>query len=111
MTRSWRARSGRTRKQLRMRMDSGCPVKNRRAVTRLIKTTGLDRGESEALVPAREIKADRIFLDDLAARRVALRRHMPIIGTLGLLLLAKKLHLISTVKPLVAELIAAGRYI
>ena len=86
-------------------------VKNQLAVTRLMKAAGLHVGESEAIVLARERKADRIILDDLAARRVASRRRMPVIGTLGLLLLAKTLHLIPSVQPTLTELIAAGRYV
>lgn len=82
-------------------------VKNRRAVNRLKSVHQLGQGESEAIVLAQELKADYLILDDLPARRAARARRLPIIGTIGLLLLAKEQGLIPAVKPLLDALVAA----
>lgn len=49
----------------------------------------LDLGESEVIALAQELKADRVVLDDLDARRMARRIGLLPIGTLGLLLAAR----------------------
>lgn len=86
------------------------PINNQRAVRQLVNRS-LDLGESEAIVLAKELNADRLLLDDLAARQIASRRKIPLIGSLGLLLLAKTLQLVPAVKPLLSEMIAARRYV
>lgn len=45
----------------------------------------LDAGERAAILLAESLCADLILLDDLAARRLATRRGMPITGVLGIL--------------------------
>ena len=50
----------------------------------------IDLGEAEAITLAFEKKADFIILDDLKARKTAIRNELNAIGTLGLLLEAKK---------------------
>jgi hypothetical protein len=50
----------------------------------------IDLGEAEAITLAFEKKADFIILDDLKARKTAKRNGLNVIGTLGLLLEAKK---------------------
>ena len=45
----------------------------------------LDPGEREAIALAEELQADQLLLDDADARREAARRHLPFIGTLGVL--------------------------
>lgn len=74
----------------------------------LLQTTKLDLGECAAFVLAEKIKADRLLLDDLAARRVALARGLPVIGTIGILLIAKQQGLISSIKQVLNDLIANG---
>jgi predicted nucleic acid-binding protein len=86
-------------------------VTNRRAVTQLMNSASLDRGESEAILIAHELKATYLILDDLAARKVARRRHLPVIGTAGILLLAKTQGLIPAVQPALDALITAGLYL
>ena len=71
-------------------------VKNKEAVQLLL--ADLDLGEAEVIVLANEIKADRLLLDDLDARRFARRIKLPIIGTLGILLTAKLQGEIPSVK-------------
>jgi hypothetical protein len=65
----------------------------------LILGASLGQGESEALALALEIKADLILLDDRAARRLAVALHLPLMGTLGLLLRAKSAGLIPALRP------------
>jgi len=50
----------------------------------------IDLGEAEAITLAFEKKADLILLDDSKARKTARRNDLSVIGTLGLLLEAKK---------------------
>lgn len=49
----------------------------------------LDWGEAESIVLAKTLKADRVILDDLDARRFARRAGLEPVGTLGLLLAAR----------------------
>jgi len=51
----------------------------------------LDRGEQEAIALAQELQADRVLLDETEARQEAVRRKLPIIGTLGILRRAAQL--------------------
>jgi predicted nucleic acid-binding protein len=59
---------------------------------------GLGRGESEAISLALELSADRVLLDDLPARNLAQRLNIPLIGTLGILLAAKRKGLIPAIR-------------
>ena len=64
----------------------------------------LDPGEAEALVLAEELDASWILLDEPKARLAAKLLGLKFVGTVGLLLLAKRLGKISSVKPLLDEL-------
>jgi predicted nucleic acid-binding protein len=74
-------------------------VENRNAVEVLL--ADLDLGEAEVIVLAREIKADRVVMDDLDARRLARRVGLDLIGTMGLLLAA---HLRGEIPSMWAEI-------
>ena len=52
-------------------------------------------GELEAMVLAQEIKADYVLLDDLGARKKAIRQRLNVMGTLGVLKLANAKKIIS----------------
>jgi uncharacterized protein len=84
---------------------------DRKAVQHLIDANRLGRGESEAIVLATELNADYLILDDLAARRYALEQNLPVIGTVGILVVAKAKRLIPSVKQAMDELRGAGKYI
>jgi predicted nucleic acid-binding protein len=73
--------------------------------------TELGLGECAAMILASEIKADQLLIDDLDARRVALSRNLKIIGTVGILLVAKQQGLIYSVKEILDDLITKGKYI
>ena len=66
----------------------------------------LGRGEREAISLAVELQARVILLDDEAARNVAARLGLPIMGTAGVLLIAKERGLIGRVKPHLDALLA-----
>jgi hypothetical protein len=55
--------------------------------------------------------AARLLLDDQEARREAISRNLPVIGTVGVLLLAKRRGLIPGVRQILDDLIAQGTYI
>lgn len=64
----------------------------------------LDKGEAEAIVLAKEQKADLIILDESLGRFHAKHTGLKVTGTIGLLLKAKQLGLIPEIKPLLLEL-------
>ena len=78
------------------------------SVAQLQASTGLDRGESEAIILANELNASLIILDDKDARQYCQTCQLPIIGTVGLLLLAKDDGIIPTIKQPLEALITAG---
>ena len=63
----------------------------------VIKSAGLGAGESEAMALALVLHADRVLLDELAGRKLALRLGVPVIGSVGVLLAAKRKSLIPAV--------------
>ena len=64
----------------------------------------LHLGECATIILAQEINAEQIILDDNAARREAIARGLPVIGTVGVLLVAKTQHIIPVVKPILDNL-------
>jgi len=70
----------------------------------------LDEGESEALALALSTKADAVLVDEVAARDCASCLGLQVIGTLGLLVRAKREGHISLVAPLLRTLLVEGRF-
>lgn len=70
----------------------------------------LDPGEASAIARALEIDAG-LLLDDRAAVVYARALGLKVIGTLGLLILAKRGGLIEQVAPLIVQLQAGGHYL
>ncbi len=68
----------------------------------------LDAGEIAAIAVAKAMDAERLLVDDRAARRAAVRLGLPVIGTLGILLAGRRLHLVDRLAPVLAELRAEG---
>ncbi|HMQ52734.1 MAG TPA: DUF3368 domain-containing protein [Anaerolineae bacterium] len=64
----------------------------------------LDRGESEAIALALELKADLVLLDEQAGRYAAQHFSLKVMGVVGLLIRAKKLGYIAEVQPLLKAL-------
>ena len=71
----------------------------------------LDAGEAQAIALAQATPDCIILLDDARARKIAARLSIKQIGTIGLLLRAKRMRLIEKIKPLVEALIQNGIYI
>ena len=63
---------------------------NEQAAHLLMRSAGLDKGESEAISLARETGAHMLLMDEAKGRQVAKRMGVPVMGTLGLLLASCK---------------------
>ncbi len=83
-------------------------VDNQQLVEELQKSFNLHDRESEAIALAEEIGASQLLIDEKAARKVAKARKLPIIGTMGILLLAKRRGLLDSVKDVLNEMQAKG---
>lgn len=68
----------------------------------------LGAGEADALHLAAETPGALLVLDDLEARRTAGRHHLPHVGCLRLLVLAKQRGLVPAVRPLALQMQANG---
>ncbi|MFB2981425.1 DUF3368 domain-containing protein [Microseira sp. BLCC-F43] len=86
-------------------------VSDSQKVLNLKNTTRLGWGECGAIILAEELGADRLLIDDSPARREAESRNLPVVGTVGILLLAKQQGLIPNVKEVLDDLIANGKRI
>ena len=64
-------------------------------VSLLQRATGLDRGESEAIICADEMKADLLLMDEKAGRKIAKNMKLPITGSIGIILRAFQSRVIS----------------
>lgn len=78
------------------------PIKDQRTVEILIAELG--QGEAEVLVLGKELNADLLIIDDERARTAATSAGFNIIGLAGILLFAKQLKLIPSVKALLDQL-------
>lgn len=80
-------------------------------VPRDIAVWDLGRGESEVLARASTSEECRVVIDDLEARRCAQALGIGVIGTLGVVLRAKRMGLISAARPVVEQLRRVGLYV
>lgn len=71
----------------------------------------LDDGEAEVLALALEQPPRLVIVDERLARRSAKRLNLPLTGTIGVLLRAKRKGLLSAIRPLIDELILNGFYL
>lgn len=71
----------------------------------LLFELNLHAGESEAIALALERGIQGIILDDKQAREIAAELGLKVIGTLGLLILAKRKGFLSAVRPIMAQII------
>jgi uncharacterized protein len=71
----------------------------------------LGPGEVEALQLAFELKEARLLIDELLARREAVRLHLPIIGTVGLLIRAEAAGLVPSAHAEALKLMRSGYYL
>ena len=73
--------------------------------------TQLDEGEAEVITIAKDKSISLVCIDEFAGRQYAALLGLNVIGTLGVLLIAKKRGFIQALKPLLDLLIDNGRYI
>lgn len=72
----------------------------------------LDPGEAEAIVLAQTLNADLLLIDEALGREAARHEQLPVIGLMGVLLIAKNKGLIPRVGELIDQLEAeAGFYL
>lgn len=77
----------------------------------VVAAPGLGRGELEAIALYKRLRADRLLIDDGRARRVARVNGVDVIGTLGVLILAKSRDIVPAVRPLLDRIRAAGNHL
>ena len=71
----------------------------------------LGQGEAAVLSWAHQNPGYEVIVDDRAARNCAASLGIPVRGTLGVLLLAKKSGLLERVEPVVQKIVAAGLHV
>jgi predicted nucleic acid-binding protein len=77
-------------------------------VSSLILEWGLGEGETEVLALALEVPNCSVILDDRAARKCAMALKIPLLGTVGIVLGAKRKGLIPLAVPVLKALLSAG---
>jgi len=58
----------------------------------------VDKAEAEAIELAKELHADRLLIDERKGRRLAMQEGVPVIGLLGVVLLAKRRQMIPSAR-------------
>lgn len=70
----------------------------------------LDRGERDTLTMAKQLGADRVIIDERIGRNMAELLGLKVVGTLGVLLMAKERGLIPSFHAAVTQMQANGIY-
>jgi len=70
----------------------------------IVESGSLDAGELEAMALFKKLEAGVLVVDEDRARKVARLNRIPIVGSLGVLLLGKRKGAIPTVRPAVDKL-------
>jgi len=70
---------------------------------------GLDRGETEAILLAKELHADFLLIDEKDGRSIAIEEGLTPIGLAGVVIAAKKAGIIASAAQLIDELRTAGK--
>lgn len=78
-----------------------CNVTTRIAIE---KSNGLGKGELAAISLYKQLSADLLLIDDARAKKVAYLNNLEVMGSLGVLLLAKQKGLVVSIKPLLTRL-------
>jgi predicted nucleic acid-binding protein len=71
----------------------------------------LDRGEESVLTVALENPGSEVVIDDRAGRRCAEAHGITLLGTVGLVILAKRFGRIAEARPIIEDLRRAGLFI
>lgn len=96
----------------RVNMDNADQLNQAKSLMDLYQ---IDPGEASSMVLARQVYADGdqalLVMDDLRGRNAAQHARLPVIGTTGVLLLAKRQGQVSHVKPLLVGLRQNGYFL
>jgi len=65
----------------------------------VIEGSSLDKGELSSIALYKHLQADYLLIDEKAGRRVAKLNHIKVIGSLGILIEAKKKGILQSLKP------------
>lgn len=84
--------------------------KKARKVNSFFSLSGIDIGETEAIILYKETNANLLLIDDKKAREKAELLNINCIGTLGLLYLAWQKNQIQELRPLFLDLLKRKRY-
>lgn len=71
----------------------------------------LEQGEAEVIVLAKEKNIEQVLIDEKVARLQAKVLGLEVIGTLGILLKAKKKRLLTSIKPSITKILENGIWI
>jgi predicted nucleic acid-binding protein len=63
-----------------------------------------DAGETDAMLLYKQLDADRLLIDDKRGRNVAKINRIHVIGSLGVLIAAKRGGLITAIRPLISQI-------
>jgi len=93
--------------------QSGAPFQrvSNPAIPAFLAAWDIGAGETAVIAVASSTPGAVAVLDDLAARRCAQAHGIPVIGTMGLLLLAKKREVLPSVTQAIRSVITAGLYV
>jgi predicted nucleic acid-binding protein len=72
---------------------------------------GLGSGESAVLAECLRLPGSYAVIDDLAARKCAAALGIPVIGTLGMVLRARKQDVIPAARPVMEDLLRGGMFL
>lgn len=88
-------------------------IVDEKTVELLRRATGLDLGESEAIIFSDNAKAGLLLIDETNGRNVAKQMGIPVMGTVGILMAAYKERLISSceIKECIDIMKNSGRHI
>lgn len=89
---------------------SGKVSKDKPSIT-IQKSAGLGKGELASMALYKHLAADMLLVDDACAKKVAYLNNLEVMGSLGVLLLAKKQGLIGSVQPLLNRLRNSDIYV
>lgn len=88
-------------------------VENEELVRSLMIQSGLDQGESEAIICSGEVDADLLLMDEVKGRQVATQKGIRIMGTIGIMIAAYDMRFLSKedIMHCVTALRETGRHI